>query len=144
MNQYYLNLFVRFTCKILLRSKALWVCALLTFCCVNLFQIYFQSNFIPDASPIGFTAELRNYAFPELMPYMSVYLFSVLQTIILLFFFCCIFAQWTEKRVNGCYFLSPGEQRGIYLGNNIGLYIDFRGYGTDVPVGWRIGSFVME
>lgn len=86
MNQYYLNLFVRFTCKILLRSKALWVCALLTFCCVNLFQIYFQSNFIPDASPIGFTAELRNYAFPELMPYMSVYLFSVLQTIILLFF----------------------------------------------------------
>lgn len=78
------------------------------------------------------------------MPYMSVYLFSVLQTIILLFFSVAFLHNGLKKGSMDVIFLSPGEQRGIYLGNNIGLYIDFRGYGTDVPVGWRIGSFVME
>ena len=151
MNQYYLNLFVRFTCKILLRSKALWVCALLTFCCVNLFQIYFQSNFIPDASPIGFTAELRNYAFPELMPYMSVYLFSVLQTIILLFFSVAFLHNGLKKGSMDVIFYRPESNVEYIWGTILGFILIFGGMGLMCLLGgglvhllWSESPFVIE
>jgi hypothetical protein len=129
MNLYYLSLFIRFTCKILLRSKALWGCALLVFCCVNFFQIYFQSDFASDPFSVDFTAVLRNYTFPELMPYMNVYLLSVLLVMVLLFFsvsFLCKGAKMGMMEVIG---FRPESNVEYVWGMVLGFLLVFGGLG---------------
>lgn len=129
MNLYHLNLFVHFTCKILRRSRALWVCALLSFCCVNFFQIYFQSNFVSNAFSGGFVANLRALAFPELIPYMNVYLFSVLQTIVLLFFSVGFLNKGLKKDSMDVIYYRPESNVEYVWGTILGFILIFGGAG---------------
>ena len=129
MNLYYWGLFIRFTCKILLRSKALWGCALLVFCCVNFFQIYFQSDFASDPFSVDFTEVLRNYTFPELMPYMNVYLLSVLLVMVLLFFSVSFLCKGAKKGTMEVIGFRPESNMEYVWGTTFGFLLVFGGIG---------------
>lgn len=123
------NLFLvtRYTCKLLLRSRALGVFALLSFLCIICFQVYNQSSFLPNVSPIGFSADLRALAFPGLIPYMNIYLFSFFQSIALLFFPTMFLAKSLRNDSMDVIYYRPESNAEYIWGTILGFIIIFGG-----------------